>query len=154
MFLISGVLQMIPHVSRFSGPFRAFASAVTLLVLGGLAGRVCYGVYAADSLRQAAGEGQAAQVAYWLNRGADVNARDRFGDTPLMYAARNAHPFVAQTLLARGANPRLRDNFGLSAARWAVFHLRDSQALRCVNGIEIRQVPRPDALQTIALLAR
>ena len=145
---------MLTRVTKLSVPLRVVTVGIGAMLFALSAGRACYYASMGASLRQAAGAGEAAQVVYWLNRGADINARDTFGDTPLMYAARGAHPLVARTLLARGATVGLRDDFGLSAARWATFHALDCRAVRCVNGIEIRQVPRPDALQTLALLSR
>ena len=117
-------------------------------------GRVCHSTYAGAGLAQAAQNGQVEGVEYWLTQGADINARDRFGDTPLMYAARNAHPRVVKTLLAHGADARLRDHFGLTATQWAMFHIRDSRLFSRPGGVEVLQVPRPEALQTLALLNR
>jgi hypothetical protein len=45
-----------------------------------------------------------------LDAGADVNARDRHGITPLMYAAAMGNSPVAIRLLCSGADPRLEDN--------------------------------------------
>lgn len=45
-------------------------------------------------------------------RGADVNARDRYGQTPLMTAVLRGHVRGARALLALGADPRLRDDQG------------------------------------------
>lgn len=138
---------------RLSVPLRIVVGAASALLVALTLGCACWHTYVCNRLAQAAREGQPEQVVYWLNRGADVNARDGFGDTPLMMAARSACPGVARALLEHGANPRLRDDFGLSAAHWATLHMLDSRAFRRVNGVEIRQVPRPEALQTIALLS-
>lgn len=143
---------MVTNGMKTSLPFRAgltlFAAVFGWLTLG----RACYRAYASAQLTQAAEQGQAQEAIYWLGRGADINARDRFGDTPLMVAARNARPEVVQELLRHGANARLQDDFGLSAAHWASFHLHDSRAFRLPTGFEIRQVSRPEAVETAALL--
>ena len=52
-----------------------------------------------------------AVVALLLDRGAEVNARDESGETPLHEAARrNTPPAVVALLLDRGADATLRDN--------------------------------------------
>ena len=42
-----------------------------------------------------------------LARGADVESKDRGGQTPLVHAARGRHRDVLQLLLSRGANPNV-----------------------------------------------
>lgn len=48
--------------------------------------------------------GDSAKVNEMIEKGADVNARDRFGDTPLHLAIKNRHPDTATLLIQRGAN--------------------------------------------------
>ena len=48
--------------------------------------------------------GDSAKVNEMIEKGADVNARDRFGDTPLHLAIKNRHPDTATLLIHRGAN--------------------------------------------------
>jgi ankyrin repeat protein len=55
-----------------------------------------------------------------LDRGADVNTRDRHGQTALMLAAHAGHRGVVETLLAHGANLNVTAKFGLSALMLAV----------------------------------
>lgn len=47
-----------------------------------------------------------------LARGANVNARDRRGDTPLHLAAREGALAWVERLLAHGADPALRNREG------------------------------------------
>jgi len=54
-----------------------------------------------------------------LREGADVNARDNEGWTPLLLAAAGGHTAVAVALLAAGADTRARDNRGWTALHWA-----------------------------------
>jgi len=66
-------------------------------------------------------EGFADGVRFMAVRGADVNAIDEFGDTPLIHAAYLGATDVADVLLRHGANPnaqsRTKDNPLHSAAR-------------------------------------
>ena len=52
----------------------------------------------------AAGEGKLEAVRYLLDEGADVNARDNFGNTALAEAAYYGHLAVVKELLLRGAD--------------------------------------------------
>ena len=54
-------------------------------------------------------------VAFLLDHGADVNARDQFGDTPLIVACAKGNAATAALLLARGADPSLKDQEGRTA---------------------------------------
>jgi len=57
-----------------------------------------------------------------LASGADVNARDREGMTPLMHAALSGNPDLNQLLLRKGAAVNPYDGFGVTAlmqAAWA-----------------------------------
>lgn len=51
-----------------------------------------------------------------LDAGADIDAQDDGGRTALMYAAKYGRKEALQILLARGANPAIRDNNGRTAA--------------------------------------
>ena len=51
-----------------------------------------------------------------LDAGADIDAQDDGGRTALMYAAKYGRKEALQILLARGANPAIRDNDGRTAA--------------------------------------
>ncbi len=52
----------------------------------------------------AAGEGRLEVVRYLLDEGADVNARESWGSTPLAEAAYYGHVDVIKELLLRGAD--------------------------------------------------
>ena len=55
-----------------------------------------------------------------LKAGADINARDKGGWTPLMRAARwNQNPEVIEVLLKAGANARAKDKQGKTALDYA-----------------------------------
>ena len=53
-----------------------------------------------------------------LSHGADINARDQNGLTPLMYATYNKEKpeLIITELLKHGANPKLTDNKGHNAS--------------------------------------
>jgi uncharacterized protein len=65
-------------------------------------------------------------VVLLLDKGADINAPSPNRSTPLMMAARYGSESNAHVLLARGADPRLRNDLGLSAVDFARTGGRDS----------------------------
>jgi hypothetical protein len=58
--------------------------------------------------------------------GADVNCRSKYGDTPLMSAARCDYADMVQLLLDAGADPALKGPTGMTAHDHAVKHKADS----------------------------
>ena len=48
--------------------------------------------------------------------------RDKFGRTPLMFAALADYPECAEALLKHGARPQLKDRSGRTAMHWAAHH--------------------------------
>ncbi|HKQ52326.1 MAG TPA: ankyrin repeat domain-containing protein, partial [Pyrinomonadaceae bacterium] len=74
-----------------------------------------------DQLWEAARKGDAAAVAALLDKGADVNAKFRYGTTALFKAAERGHTEVVKLLLARGADVTVKDTFyGATAMTWAL----------------------------------
>lgn len=65
-----------------------------------------------------------------LDRGALIDAASPNRTTPLMMAARYGAPGGAEVLLARGANPRARNDLGLTAADFARQGNREALATR------------------------
>lgn len=58
--------------------------------------------------------------------GADVNARNGFGQTPIVFACVNGHIHMAVTLYEMGANLNVIDNNGRPPISWVCLHgLRD-----------------------------
>lgn len=55
-----------------------------------------------------------------LERGADVNGLDRYGQTALMLATQAGHSRIVETLIAHRAKPDITAKFGLSALMLAV----------------------------------
>jgi len=58
-------------------------------------------------------------VTYLISRGADVNAQDVNGHTPLMAAAQYGDVPLVKELIAKGADPAKRDTDGRDALTWA-----------------------------------
>ncbi len=74
-----------------------------------------------DQLFEAARKGDAAAVTSLLDKGADVNAKFRYGQTALFKAAERGHANVVKVLLDRGADPTVKDTFyGATARTWAL----------------------------------
>src|SRR5690349_7186458 len=74
-----------------------------------------------DQLFEAVRKGDAAAVKSALDRGADVNAKFRYGTTALFKAAERGNAEVAKLLLDRGADVNVKDTFyGATAMSWAI----------------------------------
>ena len=65
-----------------------------------------------SDIHQAAEEGNTNMVRDLIRQGADVNAKNDDGETPLHCAAWEGHQETAQVLLANGADVRARANDG------------------------------------------
>jgi hypothetical protein len=74
-----------------------------------------------EQLYEAARKGDAAEVKAVLDKGADVNAKFRYGATALFKAAERGHTEVVKLLIERGADVNVRDTFyGATAMYWAM----------------------------------
>jgi ankyrin repeat protein len=74
-----------------------------------------------NQLFEAARAGDAALVASLLDKGADVNAKFRYGATALFKAAERGHANVVKLLLERGADATIQDTYyGATAMTWAL----------------------------------
>jgi ankyrin repeat protein len=74
-----------------------------------------------DQLFEAVRKGDVAAVTAALDRGADVNAKFRYGTTALFKAAERGNAQVAKVLLDRGADVKVKDTFyGATALSWAL----------------------------------
>jgi hypothetical protein len=74
-----------------------------------------------DQLFEAVRKGDAAAVTAVLDKGADVNAKFRYGMTALFKAAERGHTEIAKILLDRGADVKVKDSFyGATAMTWAL----------------------------------
>ncbi|HSE16814.1 MAG TPA: ankyrin repeat domain-containing protein [Pyrinomonadaceae bacterium] len=74
-----------------------------------------------DQLYEAVRKGDAAGVTAALDRGADVNAKFRYGTTVLFKAAERGNADVTKVLLDRGADVNVKDTFyRATALSWAL----------------------------------
>ena len=74
-----------------------------------------------DQMWEAVRRGDAAAVTTLLDKGADVNAKFRYGATALFKAAERGNPEVVKILLTRGADVKVKDTFyGATAMTWAL----------------------------------
>jgi ankyrin repeat protein len=74
-----------------------------------------------DQLFEAVRKGDAAGVTAALDKGADVNAKFRYGSTALFKAAERGNAEVTKILLDRGADVKVKDTFyNATAMTWAL----------------------------------
>lgn len=74
-----------------------------------------------DQLFEAVRKGDAAGVTAALDKGADVNAKFRYGQTALFKAAERGNADVAKILLDRGVDVKVKDTFyKTTAMTWAL----------------------------------
>ncbi len=74
-----------------------------------------------DQLYEAVRKGDPAAVTAALDKGADVNAKFRYGTTALFKAAERGNAEVTKVLLDRGAELNVKDTFyGATALSWAL----------------------------------
>src|SRR5829696_7371506 len=74
-----------------------------------------------EQLYEAVRKGDAAEVKALLDKGADVNAKFRYGETALFKAAERGHTEVVKLLIERGADVTVKDTFyGSTAMGWAL----------------------------------
>jgi len=102
---------------------------------------------AADLLSAAAG-GQARRVEMLLAAGANPEAKDNAGRTPLMLAAQHGHAEIVRLLLSKGAEADARDADGFSAYSLAL--LSPARGVSQAKIAEVLQaLPRPNPVRVI-----
>jgi ankyrin repeat protein len=72
-----------------------------------------------EELIEATRENNLPEVSRLFRAGADVNAKDRYGDTPLHFACSFGHVQVVIALLDRGADTEVKDRHGWTPLHWA-----------------------------------
>ena len=71
------------------------------------------------SIHQAAKEGNIVAVKQHLAAGTNVNVRDKYGSTPLWWAARSGRKEIPELLIAKGADLNAKDDAGTTPLDWA-----------------------------------
>jgi ankyrin repeat protein len=77
-------------------------------------------VEALEALHRAAVDGEIEQVKLLISKGADVNAKNGDGWTPLQYAASRGHMEIVELLLAHDADVHISGEDNLTAAEYAM----------------------------------
>ncbi len=93
---------------------------------------------AVTNWREAENKKIIAAATFLLERGADINARDSNGTTPLLLAIQWGHPEIAKFLIARGADVHLKNNKGVTPLHAATqYHSADVvEALKAAGATE------------------
>lgn len=84
-------------------------------------------------LMDAAAAGHCEVVRYLADRGAELEIRSRNGQTALLLAVGNRKVKTAKELLARGADPSVADNLGMTAVQYARL-FREESLLALIDG--------------------
>ena len=90
--------------------FRPMKRALLTLALTSLLATTAL----ADPIHDAAYDGDLAGVQAELDKGADVNAKNESGVTPLLWAAWKGHKEVAELLIANGADVNSKNDRGMT----------------------------------------
>ena len=61
----------------------------------------------------------ASKIKYLIERGADVNAKEQYGQTPLHYASYYNHIETTELLIERGADVEAKDEWEMTPLHWA-----------------------------------
>lgn len=100
--------------------------------------------YSEPTLHESATGGNLAGVKRHLEKGADIDARDKNGgSTPLICAARAGHVDIIKFLVARGADGNKHSWHGNNPLMWAVFNNQSNMVKLLVsNGVDIEATNR------------
>ena len=90
------------------------------LLIAIVAAVLLVGTALADPIHDAARRGDLARVQRELDKGADVNAKDVDGCTPLFGAAVFGKNEIAELLIAKGANVNAKNNGGETPLDWTI----------------------------------
>lgn len=74
-----------------------------------------------------------------MAKGADINAANKGGDTPLMYVAAKCNPHLVETFLRYGADPTAKNKIGQSPLQIAIDKASRNASQVCNRVVEILQ---------------
>ena len=77
-------------------------------------------------------------VDLFLDKGADVNVKDFYGDTPLILAAKEGHLLVVKSLLGHKPNLEIKDGEGNTALVQAAVHGHSGQNLYILLSVALK----------------
>ncbi len=119
--------------------------AIKALFLLGYCCALSQGMAQAQSplLNTAIRDGNQQQIKAMLAKGANINAQDADGTTPLMHAVVNAKADCVKLLLDKGADPNLSNKAGATALMWAVNDLKKVQLL-LAKGANVNAVSKEE----------
>lgn len=127
--------------------------AVTLLLAGLLApataGPTRAGVSRDLALVRAVNGNRISDVQALLRHGASVNAKDKYGQTALMWAAEQQEVEIVRLLLDAGANPNAKDKDGLTALMWCAAGPKLGAAMSIMDDRDTSDVDNESLAQTI-----
>ncbi|KKO96409.1 ankyrin repeat domain-containing protein, partial [Trichoderma harzianum] len=66
--------------------------------------------------------GHRAVVKLLVEKGADIDAKDGGGRTPLLWATYNGHKAIVELLVEKGADIEAKDNYGRTPLSWAAYN--------------------------------
>lgn len=93
-------------------------------------------------LMEAVNQGRREKVVLLLAQGADVNARDSYGNTALILAARSGRSDIVRLLIDNGADVHQKDNVGntplIDSARYASESAIDVMELLIAEGADVQ----------------
>ncbi len=119
------------------------AAALRVLVSAGAPVTTKVGEYKETLLHLAAQNGHLEITRLLISAGAELNAKDRDGFTPLHEAVYWMHPDMVKLLLEGGADIRVGDGDGLTALHWAAFWGRVEEAKLLLErgaGVDMRNI--------------
>jgi hypothetical protein len=111
----SNCWRLSARVATFLAVFPALLACTSLAAHAAPAGEQARSVPLAAEFVQSIQDGDTKQVDAFLSGGADVNARDPEGNTPLILATLYAGPSCVELLLKRGADPNAANKVGATA---------------------------------------
>lgn len=129
---------------------KRFLVSSSLLLLCGLA---LAAQTAGDRLIDAVQHEDVGLAKELIAQGADVNAKSRYGATPLFFACDKGNVELVELLLAAGADVNVVDSFyGATPLTWVSFSVQESEPHRQILGLLLARKPE-DAASVLPLAA-